>query len=71
MSEIFPMKNSRQKNAVCLEADGTRTPMESPEEIVQSAYRKFGRGRLCRKAVEMCFEKEPEIHPVTQGGEAA
>ena len=71
MSEIFPVKNSRQKNAMCMKPDGTRTPVESPEEIVQSAYRKFGRGSLCKEAVRMCFEGGPGLPAIAQGGETA
>ena len=54
-----------------LKSAANRRQKESPEEIVHSAYKKFGRGKFCRKAVGLCFGVAGGYDGITQEGGAA
>ena len=49
----------------------SRTVEEIAEKVVEEAYRKFGRDRQTRKAVEMCFAKRRGERRSKQGGGAS
>lgn len=54
-----------------LKSAAKRRQKESPEEIVHSAYKKFGRGKFCRKAMGLCFGAMGGNGGITQEGGAA
>ena len=66
-----PKKASCMRSSMNLKSAANRRQKESPEEIVHSAYKKFGRGKFCRKAVGLCFGVAGGYDGITQEGGAA